>query len=158
MFHIIDDGTLDTVVECGFCDLQERFDSVELLANLPAGTPHGLRSHFRIISALAEAEQDHECPIFADETGEDCAECGHIHNADGSCGLVAGCECNTALATPHGSSSPEESAFIRIAGAAEKMSKPQGELDFIPEENWQPDNSFVLPEGARFVRVPNEGS
>lgn len=98
MFHLIDDGTLDTVVECDYCDLQERFDSWALLPDNADDYTSVELTFMRIAGAIEQATDGHDCPIFDEDTSvKDCPECGHIHNADGSCGLVSGCECHTSL-------------------------------------------------------------
>lgn len=77
MFRLIDDGTLDTVVECGECGGWERFDidSTSLLGDqelddqLYAGdNRHPSTSRLvsltrarRIATAIEWAEMDHEC-------------------------------------------------------------------------------------------------
>ena len=74
MFTLIDDGTLDTVVECGDCGQTERFDSASLLEGNEEASMYGLnhtleatrahidkRNDIRVEAALTLAADDHEC-------------------------------------------------------------------------------------------------
>ena len=72
MFTLIDDGTLDTVVECGDCGQTERFDSASLLEwveedNMLDPSLEAIRAHLkkrndmRVEAALTLAADNHEC-------------------------------------------------------------------------------------------------
>ena len=64
MFTLIDDGTLDTVVECGDCGQTKRFDSTSLLEGVEEAK-HTLlleeRNDMRVEAALTLAADNHEC-------------------------------------------------------------------------------------------------
>ena len=66
-FILVDDGTLDTVIECRECGGQERFDSGSLL---PAGSGRDDGGEvytddeldlMRVATAFESCEIDHEC-------------------------------------------------------------------------------------------------
>ena len=61
MFHLVDDGTLDTVVQCSDCGREERFDSHGLLP--PEEEEHTLEEldAIRVTTARGLAEQEHKC-------------------------------------------------------------------------------------------------
>ena len=60
--HLVDDGTLDTVVKCSDCGEQTRFDSAALIDSMPAiMRDHDQVNYFRVVVALEQANQEHEC-------------------------------------------------------------------------------------------------
>ena len=71
-FTLIDDGTMDTVVQCDKCGNAERFDSAALIGTMTDGDSiESILSHLpsdiaelnerRVATAIEWAEQDHEC-------------------------------------------------------------------------------------------------
>ncbi len=68
MFSLVDDGTLDTVVECDFCGGLERFDSDALTPLAEDGYADGGEKYtieeitfMRIQNAREQAYETHEC-------------------------------------------------------------------------------------------------
>jgi hypothetical protein len=61
-FRLVDDGTLDTVVQCTYCGGEERFDSLALLDDDEEIDALGDSvDDVRRRRAISSAEADHEC-------------------------------------------------------------------------------------------------
>ena len=62
MLFIVDDGTMDTVVGCGSCDWQGRYNPEEIVGGYTDGdvSERGLEMR-RVQTALEMAGEDHEC-------------------------------------------------------------------------------------------------